>query len=63
MKVDLELVKRAAKCDKIAFSELYYSCYKDLYNYALYILGNTEDAADVVSDTFVDVWKNINNRT
>lgn len=59
MKVDLELVKRAAKCDKIAFSELYYSCYKDFYNFALYILGNPEDAADVVSETFVEILKGI----
>ncbi len=59
LKVDSELVKKASEGDKTAFSELYYSCYKDLYNFALYILGNAEDAADVVSDTFVEIWKSI----
>ena len=59
MKVDNELVIKASKGDKTAFSELYYSCYKDLYKFALYTLGDAEDAADVVSDTFVDIWKGI----
>ena len=61
MKVNNELVIKASRGDKAAFSELYYSCYNELYKFALFTLGNPEDAADVVSDTFVDVWKNINN--
>ncbi len=59
MKVDLELVEKASLGDKEAFSKLYYSCYKDLYNFALYTLGNPEDAADVVADAFVEIWKGI----
>ena len=59
MKVDLELVEKASLGDKEAFSKLYYSCYKDFYNFALYTLGNPEDSADVVSDTFVEIWKGI----
>ena len=48
MKVNNELVIKASRGDKAAFSELYYSCYNDLYKFALYTLGDAEDAADVV---------------
>ena len=59
MKVKKELIIEASKGDKAAFSELYYSCYNELYKFALFTLGNPEDAADVVSDTFVEIWKGI----
>ena len=59
MKVDIDLVVKASKGDKDAFSDLYYSCYKDLYKFALYTIGDAENASDVVSDTFVDIWKGI----
>ena len=59
MKIENDLIVKASNGDKEAFSELYYSCYKDLYKFALYTLGNEEDAADVVSDTFVEIWKGI----
>lgn len=59
MKVDIDLVVRASKGDKDAFSDLYYSCYKDLYKFALYTIGNADDAADVVSDTFVELYRGI----
>ena len=59
MKVDADLVIRASKGDKTAFSDLYYVCYKDFFNFAIYSVGNAEDAADIVSDTFVEIWKGI----
>lgn len=59
MKVNIDLVVRASKGDKDAFSDLYYSCYKDLYKFALYTIGDAEEAADVVSDTFVEIWRGI----
>ncbi|MBQ7874110.1 MAG: sigma-70 family RNA polymerase sigma factor [Oscillospiraceae bacterium] len=59
MKVNIDLVVRASKGDKDAFSDLYYSCYKDLYKFALYTIGDAEDAADVVADTFVELWRGI----
>ena len=34
MKVDNELVVKASKGNKDAFSDLYYSCYNDLYKFA-----------------------------
>ena len=59
MKVDTKLVIRAREGDREAFSEIYYACYKDMYNFAFYTFGNPEDAADVVSDTFVEILKGI----
>lgn len=59
MKVDNNLVIKASEGDRDAFSDLYYSCYKDLYKFALYTVGDSESAADVVADTFVDIWKGI----
>lgn len=59
MKVNDDLVVRASKGDKDAFSDLYYFCYKDLYKFALYTLGDPEESADVVADTFVELWKGI----
>ena len=59
MKIENDLVVKASNGDKDAFSDLYYSCYKDLYKFALYTLGNAEDAADAVSETFVEIWKGI----
>lgn len=59
MNVNKELVVKASLGDESAFSELYAQCYNDLYKFAVYTLGNKEDAADVVSDTFVDIWKGL----
>ena len=59
MKVDNELVIKASKGDKNAFSDIYHSSYKDLYKFALYTIGDSESASDVVADTFVEIWKGI----
>jgi len=59
MKAEIETVINACRGDKDAFAKLYYCFYKDFYNFALYSLGNPEDAADVVADAFVEIWRNI----
>ena len=41
---------------KDEFIELYTAVYKDLYRYALYVLGNREDAEDAVSEAVVDAY-------
>lgn len=53
------LVRRACHRDTEAFGELYRTVYKDLYRFALYSLGNPEDAEDVVSDTIADAFATI----
>ena len=39
------------------FAELYKEIYKDLYRYALYSLGDAEDAKDAVSDAVLDGFR------
>lgn len=53
------LVKKARRGDVEAFTELYRTVYKRLYQYALYTLGNPQDAEDVVSDAVVDAFEGI----
>ena len=59
MEVDIALVSKAKKGDKEAFSKVYAQVYKDMYRYAYYVLGNAEDAEDVVSDTVMDAYRSI----
>ncbi len=59
MEQNTELVKLAKQGDVHAFSRLYESCYKDLYRFALYNLGQEEDAKDAVSDTVLAAFENI----
>ena len=59
LKVERDFVIKASKGDKEAFSKIYYSCYNDFYNFAFYVLGNSEDLEDVLSDTFIEIWKGI----
>ena len=53
------LVKQAQQGDVHAFAQLYESCYRDLYRFALYNLGQEEDARDVVSDTVLAAFEGI----
>lgn len=39
------------------FAELYGAVYVDLYRYAVYVLGDPEDAKDVVSDAVLDAFR------
>lgn len=53
------LAEKAKLGQTDAFSELYEIIYKDLYRFALYILKNTHDAEDVVSDTVMNAYQEI----
>lgn len=59
MEIENELVSRAKKGDKEAFSEIYSQIYKDMYRYAYYVLENAEDAEDAVSETVMDAYKSL----
>lgn len=54
-----ELVKRVKEGDTAAFSGLYQQIYKDMYKYAYYMLGNQQEAEDMVSDTVIEVYQGI----
>jgi len=59
MEVNLNLVKKAKKKDPDAFTQLYQEIYKDLYRFALYTLGNVQDAEDVVSECVMSAFEQI----
>lgn len=59
--IDVELVKGARLGDAQCFAALYDQVATDLYKIALYTLGNTYDAEDVVSETFMEAYKGIRN--
>lgn len=59
MKISADTVEKAKNGDKEAFAQIYDSIATDLYKLALFNLGNTYDAEDVVSETFVEAYKSI----
>lgn len=61
MNIDTQVVCRARQGDKESFAEVYRQIAGDLYKFALYSLGNSHDAQDAVSETFVEAYKGIKN--
>ncbi|MDR2909200.1 MAG: sigma-70 family RNA polymerase sigma factor [Oscillospiraceae bacterium] len=61
MVVDVIKVEAARKGDRQSFAQVYESIAPDLYKIALYMLGNSHDAEDAVSEAFIEAWKGIAN--
>ncbi len=59
MKINTDDVVLASGGDKEAFGRIYDAVATDLYRFALYTLGNPQDAEDVVSETFIEAYKSI----
>lgn len=57
---EIELIRRVAGGDREGFVELYDRFSRVLYSAAYRILGNMEDAEDVVQDVFVQIWEKAN---
>jgi len=57
--IDVKKVDAARQGDKDSFAQVYECIASDLYKVALYTLGNTHDAEDVVSETFIEAFKGI----
>jgi RNA polymerase sigma-70 factor (ECF subfamily) len=57
--IDAEKVEAARLGDKESFAQVYEMIAPDLYKVALYTLGNSPDAEDAVSETFVDAYRGI----
>ncbi|HMS84465.1 MAG TPA: sigma-70 family RNA polymerase sigma factor [Nitrospira sp.] len=55
--IDPTVAIRAGKGDDYAFNELYDQSSTVLFSLALRILGSREDAAQVLEEVYVDVWK------
>ena len=56
---ETRLVELARNQDADAFAKLYSTVYKDLYRFAFYVLGNPEDAEDLVMETVADAFSDI----
>ena len=57
--IDPKLVARVAKGEDQALSQLYDQSSTVLFSLALRILGNREEAADVLQEIYLDVWRKI----
>lgn len=55
-----DLVTRAKNGDKDAYAELFLNLKDDLFKIALKKLGNRNDAEDVIQDTLLIAYVNIN---
>ena len=52
MNYEINDVEKAKVGNKTAFENLYSAVYRDLYKFAFYTIGNSEQAKDAVSETF-----------
>lgn len=57
--IDIEKVEAARQGDKDSFAQVYEMIAPDLYKVACYTLGNSHDAEDVVSETFMEAYRGI----
>ena len=60
MTSDEMLVKKAKSGDDKAFSEIVRTYQDSVYNTALYIAGNRDDALDISQDVFLKLWRTLN---
>ena len=56
---DKDLVRRARDGDEVAFAELVERHQGRVYNHALRMMGTSEDAEEVLQDTFVQAYRNL----
>lgn len=57
--MNMELIHKAKKHNKEAFTELMRQYKTSMYKVAKAILGNEEDIADAMQDTILDCWEKI----
>ena len=56
---DVTLVRQAKAGDEAAFNELITRHQGRVYNHALRLMGSTQDAEEVLQDTFLKVYRNL----
>ena len=59
--IDVDIIRAAKLGDRESFAKAYDAIEPELYRDALYTLGNSYDAEDAVSGTFVEAFKGIKN--
>jgi RNA polymerase sigma-70 factor (family 1) len=53
---DEQIMQRIMDKDPAAFNEVYDKLYRRLVFFAKSLIGNTEEARDIVSDSFIKMW-------
>ena len=53
------LVERSKQGDARAFSQLYSIYANDMFRFAVYMMGNSQDAEDAVQEAVFSAWRNI----
>ena len=56
-------MKQVARYDKRAFEELYNKTSGAVFGYAMSIVGNRQDASDIVQDTYISIYEKIETYT
>ncbi|MCQ2974757.1 MAG: sigma-70 family RNA polymerase sigma factor [Bacteroidales bacterium] len=59
MNSELEIIKKCRSGDKKAFRELVVAYQRLVFSIALKMLTNEDDAKDIVQETFIRVWNNL----
>ncbi len=57
---DLQLVRRLRANDRLAFEEVIERYYQAVFRQQLHLCGQTEIAADLTQETFVEAWTSLN---
>jgi RNA polymerase sigma-70 factor (family 1) len=55
------LMQRITDKDPAAFNEVYDKLYRKLFFFAKSLIGNTEEARDIVAESFIKLWAQKNN--
>ena len=53
------LIERSKQGDTRAFSQLYSQYAEDLFRFSIYMMGNRQDAEDVLQEAVLAAWRNI----
>lgn len=54
---DKELIERIKDCDMQAFDAIYYRYHRPMYVYAVKLIKNEDDAADIIQEIFIKIWE------
>lgn len=57
--IDVEIIRRLKAGDKSAFRDVVQNYQRMVYSVSVKMLANTEDARDVVQETFIKAWQSI----
>jgi len=53
---DVELLELLTDCDHAAYEEIYHRYWALLFKHAKHMLGNDEEAKDLIQDLFIALW-------